>query len=264
MTEKTTIIDSHLHLDMLERHQPPSIQWLKEMACCAVSWSYFDGVHSSSQLKGLLDTHSQAIRRSRDDGMDCYYLAGIHPRSIAADLKPEDIETLLMPFLDDPLCRGVGEIGLETGNAKEEEIFIAQLEAGRIFSRRGKIIGIHTPRSDKAVITEKTLQILSRFTDISSSIVVDHCTLETLPSVLDAGFWAGVSLSPIKTSWDEMKRIASIFSDSIDRIMCNTDSAISFYDDVVRYSRSDDLSAPARKRLFYLNAARFYNLMEQD
>jgi len=260
MTKKRTIIDSHVHLDMIERYHPNRIQWLKENECCVISWSYFERAHSFLQLKECLESHAQCIRKHYAGGLDCFYLAGIHPRCISADLKPEQVGPLLKPCLEDSLCKGIGEIGLETGDAKEQEIFIAQIEIGRVFSKHGKIIGVHTPRSNKPLITETTLKILARFPDVSASIVVDHCTLETVSTVLDAGLWAGISLSPIKASWDEMRHMASICSDRICRIMCNTDSATNFYEDVVQLSRSNDLPGPIRESLFCRNAAHFFNV----
>jgi len=260
MTHKKNIIDSHVHLDLIERHHPHRIQWLKENGCSVVSWSYFEGVYSVSQLEGCLKYKAQCLGKHSAGGLLCHYLAGVHPRSIPPDLKPEQIASMLKPHIEDPLCRGIGEIGLETGDAKEQEVFIVQLELGRSLLNRGKIIGVHTPRSNKLPMTETTLKILDRFPDISSSTVVDHCTVETIDAVLDAGFWAGVTLSPAKTSWDEMKRIVSMCSDRIDRIMCNTDSGSAFFEDAVQFSRTDDLPAAIREKLFYRNAARFFTI----
>jgi len=256
------IIDSHVHLDMIERHHPHRIQWFRENACSVVSWSYFDKAHRVFRMEELLRSKAQFIKRHRTAGLDCYYLAGIHPRCMPDDLRPEHVETLLQPPLEDPLCRGIGEIGLETGDSKEQEILIAQLETGRRLLKQGKVIGIHTPRANKTEVTKTTLKMLDSFKDISSSIVVDHCTIETIPDVLAAGFWAGVTLSPAKTSWDEMRHIASIYSGEIHRIMCNTDSGSEFCEDLVQASRSDDLPEEIRDRVFYKNAALFFNLAE--
>jgi hypothetical protein len=175
-------------------------------------------------------------------------------------LKPEQIGSLLKSHLEDPLCRGIGEIGLETGDAKEQEVLIAQLELGRSLLHRGKIIGVHTPRSNKLWVTQMTLEILGRFPGISPSLVVDHCNLKTIAAVLNAGFWAGVTLSPVKTSWGEMKSILSTCPDQIDRLMCNTDSGSEFFEDVVQFCRTDDVPPAIREKLFYRNTAQFFTI----
>lgn len=260
MTVKAEIIDSHIHLDMIGRNHPERMQWLKDASCSIVSWSYFEDVNSVQKLRSALAAKAEFIKRTFALGLECYYLAGVHPRCITPDLRPEDIPSLLKPCMDDPLCLGLGEIGLEAGDAREKEIFIAQMEFGREAVRYGKVAGVHTPRSNKVQMTGTILEILSGYKDIASLIVVDHCTQETISMVLDAGFWAGVSLSPIKTSVEELKQIVQMHPYGIDRIMCNTDSAVSFYEDIVQCSQSKDLSESVRHKIFYGNAVSFYNI----
>ena len=77
------------------------------------------------------------------------------------------IEDLLAPYLQDPLCRGIGEIGLETGNLQETEVLLAQLELGRHLVSSGAVVGVHTPRSNKVEITQTTLGLLDQFTDLA-------------------------------------------------------------------------------------------------
>ena len=254
------IIDSHVHLDLIVHHHPDKMKWLKENDCSVVSWSYFADVDSVSHLTECLTSKAHCINSNFVQGVECYYLAGIHPRSIPPDLTPEHVEPLLRPFLDDPLCRGVGEIGLETGNSREQEIFIAQLELGRIMSDDKKIVGVHTPRSNKQYITGLTLRILDKYLELSSSLVIDHCTIDTIDPVLHAGYWAGVTLSPPKTAWDELKRIVSRHQKHLDRIMCNTDSGSMFFEDAVIYSRTDDMDQTNRAKIFHDNAARFFSI----
>lgn len=254
------ILDSHVHLDLIARHHPRRLQWLKENGCAVVSWSYFEGVGSVFQLKACLQAKADCIRTHFAAGLNCRYLAGIHPRSMPPDLKPEQIGPILEPFIEDPLCLGIGEIGLETGDAREQEVFVAQLECGRHLLKRRKKIGVHTPRTNKRRVTATILKTLDRFLDLSRSLVVDHCTVETIGAVLKAGFWAGVTLSPPKTSWPEMKRIATTHADQIDRIMCNTDSGSMFFENAVRCRHSDDLPEALREKLFSLNASIFFNL----
>jgi predicted metal-dependent TIM-barrel fold hydrolase len=95
----------------------------------------------------------------------------------------------------------------------------------------------------------------------ASSLIVDHCSIDTIGSVLNAGFWAGVTLSKIKTSWAEMKNILSIHSDRIDRIMCNTDSGTEFFEDVLKYRYSADMPLDVLEKIFYKNAANFFKIL---
>ena len=260
MRRTNILIDSHVHLDMIARLHPERINWLKDNQVGVVSWSYFEDVQSLSQLEDCLASKARIIHELAAGGLDCWFLAGIHPRSIPPDLQPEQIPSLLEPFLADLRCRGIGEIGLETADANEQEILIAQLELGLRVIPSGMRIGIHTPRANKGPVTRTTLQILERFSSVSAAIVVDHCTPETIGTVLDAGFWAGVTLSSVKTSWEEMQVITQTCTDCHDRVMCNTDSGLEFFEDAVRCREDSVLPEAVRKAIFHDNAKRFFHL----
>lgn len=261
MADEPAIIDSHVHLDLIERYHPHRIQWLKDNNCRVVSWSYFEGVTSVAHLQECLTSKAKCIHKLCKDGLDCLYLAGIHPRSIPPDITPEKIAALLNPFLEDPLCKGIGEIGLETGTTKEQDIFAAQLELGATLRDRSKTVGIHTPRANKQPMTKATLKILRQFSETASAIVIDHCTIDTIADVLNNGFWAGVTVSGQKTSVAELERVLTQHSDRIQRIMCNTDSGSSFFEDTVRLYRNNTFPNATCDQILYRNAARFFSII---
>ncbi len=103
-----------------------------------------------------------------NQGLSCYYLAGVHPRCITPDLRPHHIQDLLLRYLEDPMCLCIGEIGLETGSAIEENIFSAQLQLQDAVTDMAGKFGIHTPRGNKGARTERTLALLSSFPGIET------------------------------------------------------------------------------------------------
>ncbi len=260
MQTPVNLIDSHVHLDIVARHHPQRLGWLKEKGCAVVSWAYVEKVVSASDLRRGLDAKLDLIHRQSKAGLDCHFLAGVHPRSIPGELKPERIEALLAPYLQDPLCLGIGEIGLETGDSREREVLLAQLELGRKMAAQGFVVGVHTPRANKTEITRQTLDLLQGFADLAPFLVVDHATGDTIASILDAGFWAGVTLSPVKTSWEALQEIVGAEAHRLDRIMVNTDSGTGFYEDAVCCRYDDALPEKVRKSLFMSTAARFFPL----
>lgn len=255
-------VDSHVHLDLIYQTAPERIAWLKTRRCTVVSWAYGENIHTMDDLKNDLERRVETISALKKRGqLNCFFLTGIHPRSIPAGLIPENLPALLRPGLEHPLCRGIGEIGLETGSTKEKEIFLAQLE----FAWQHKIshpirIGIHTPREAKAAVTGQILELLDNYTGLRRNIVVDHCNAETLHHVLDKGYAAGVSLSPPKTSMTELCRILDKHPQAVNRIMCNTDSGTQFYEDLIEAVESKDLPAKIRQQIFRDNAVRFFGL----
>jgi hypothetical protein len=90
--------------------------------------------------------------------------------------------------------------------------------------------------------------------------VIDHCTPEIIGEVLSAGFWAGVTLSPIKASTEDVKEIVSRYGNYLSRIMLNTDSGTQFYDDLFTFIQSDELVREIKEKITRSNAERFFRI----
>ena len=254
------IIDSHMHLDNVRRHHPERIRWMVDREIVPVSWAFGDGIDDAGSLKEHLATQAEVICRMNRDGVRCFFLTGIHPRNIPPDLDPGAIEEMVLPHLENPLCLGIGEIGLETGEAGEVEIFNAQLALGDRVAALGKKIGIHTPRGKKSDITGKILEILEGYPELKGRVVVDHCSSETIDLVLRRGHLAGVTLSPVKTSLSELQGIVRRHAERLDRIMCNTDSGTDFYEDLYHAAVSTDIDAVVRAQVTCLTASAFWGI----
>ncbi len=253
-----SFVDSHLHLDLLWRENRPSVDRLARVRCLPVSWAFGREIRSYSDLKKYLKKKSGLIREINKNCLSCFYLVGVHPRNIPRDLMAKDVRGLVLPYLDDPLCLGVGEIGLETGSNREEKIFRSQLEMVGEAVRRGKVIGIHTPRKEKERVTAQTLSILEGFTQWKESIVVDHCTPETIGGFLAAGLWAGVTVSPPKSTLEDVKKVVQRHVAFRGKIMLNKDSGNTLYEDLYQIVTSGDLSGSLKKDLTRDNACRFF------
>ncbi|QTA91932.1 TatD family hydrolase [Desulfonema magnum] len=252
------IIDSHVHLDHIHKRTPQRIRWMQELGIIPISWAFAMHIETRSDLKKYLRTQADTIQELSRNGFKCFFLSGIHPRNIPSDLKAEDVKTLLAPFLDDPLCLGIGEIGLETGTQREQEILAAQLDMEKTLRHMGKKFGIHTPRNNKPEITKKLLSALSLYPGIETFTVIDHCTPETIDSVLKKGYWAGVTLSPVKASLKDLEKIVSHHPEDLQRILCNTDSGTVFYEDIYMLYRSDAFLPDMRNKLTFENAFYFF------
>lgn len=252
------IIDSHLHLDLVYENHPERIEWMQEHGIMPVSWTFCPGVKDRSGLLNRLTAQADLVRDLNRKGMTCYYLAGIHPRSIPQGLEAGEVADILIPYFEDPLCLGMGEIGLETGNTVEQDMLRAQLALGDKLSAMNKRIGIHTPRENKPAVTEQTLALLANFPDITPITVIDHCTPETIGPVLKGGYQAGITLSSVKTSLADLKQILDRHTGQLDMIMCNTDSGVVFYENLVDFYNDDRFSAEMKKALAFENANAFF------
>lgn len=256
--ERFRVLDSHLHLDIIHETHPEHIDWLKNRGHAVVSWSYHETIRTAEDLRRYLANKADFIRRMNDGGLTCWLLAGVHPRNIPTDLDPAEVPDLLSPFLVDPCCLGIGEIGLETGSDREADMFITQVETARRF--KDARIGVHKPRGNKVELTARTLDMLDAFPDLMGRVVVDHATPETIGAILAKGCWAGVTLSPAKVSMDGLKRILAAHESALDRIMLNTDSGSAVYDDLESAASGDAVGPPLAALLTRENARRFYGL----
>ena len=258
MTNRAVLTDSHMHLDIVHHCHPERMQWLKEKRCAVISWAFSPREGGTAELKRYLKFQADTLQSIHEGGLPCRFLAGIHPRNIPADMNPSQCADFLHPFLKHPLCLGIGEIGLETGAARETDFFIAQLELAQAMGRKTRT-GVHTPRKNKAEITKSILAILDIFPDLKGRLVVDHCTPETIGAVLEQGWTAGVTLSPVKSSLADLEAIVQSHLDSVNRIMCNTDSGADFHEDLVIAASSAVFAPSVRDALFAGSSADFFN-----
>lgn len=258
MKEPPALLDSHTHLDIVRHCHPERIEWLQKHRCAAVSWAFSPREGRTANLKRYLTYQADAIQAINDSGLPCRFLAGIHPRNIPADMDPSQCADFLRPFLEHPLCLGIGEIGLETGDARETDFFAAQLELAQAMDPKIRI-GVHTPRKNKAAVTKIILAILENFPDLKGRLGVDHCTPETIGDVLEKEWMAGVTLSPVKSSLADLETIVKSNPEFADRIMCNTDSGADFHEDLVAAAGSGTFAPPIRSGIFGGNAASFFN-----
>jgi uncharacterized protein len=255
-----TLIDSHVHLDLTLNGEPRRVAWMKENSYHPVSWAFGAKIRALTDLKNYLAFQQKALQALHESGLACHYLTGIHPRNIPQDLPLEAIPTLLGPFLDDPLCLGIGEIGLETGSQREVEVLVAQMELADQVLEKGKCFGIHTPRANKAEVTRQLLSVLKPYSRAKNHMVVDHCTVETIGDVLNEGLWAGITVSPAKSKASDILAILRQYPEYENRIMVNTDSGGWFCEDLFALSQSHNIEEPIKRKILYQNAAGFFGL----
>lgn len=254
------IIDSHVHLRLLSKHNPGRIRWLMDRRCTVISWAFGGNISCVSDLKRYFRDRLSVFKELRKRGLSCYHLCGIHPRKIPSDLKPEGVGALLAPFLDDPFCLGIGEIGLESDTPREREILLAQVEFGLSLDRPDLRFGIHTPRRGKEAVTGRLLSLLAPYEALAPVAVIDHCSPETIGPVLAAGYHAGISLSSTKSTEAELLQMMDSSRGMSRRIMCNTDSSTEFYEDLFQAYSGERVDAVVSKDLFRETACRFFGL----
>ncbi len=107
----------------------------------------------------------------------------------------KEVLSLIPPLLDKPNVLGVGEIGLNKNSRNELMVLENHIQMA---ADHGQMILVHTPHlEDKLKGTRLILDALKNHSSIDPSrVIVDHVEEHTAPLVLEAGFWAGITLYP--------------------------------------------------------------------
>lgn len=156
--------------------------------------------------------------RASQFGIRHYATMGLNPKEANNSRLAPGVLELLPLYLEKSGVVAVGEIGYDEITPAEERCFAAQIELAR---EADLPILIHTPHRDKRRGTERTLALVRESGFPPERTLVDHNTEETLPTVLDAGCWAGHSIYP-KTKMDEQRMVALVQRYGSERILINS------------------------------------------
>ncbi len=194
------------------------------------------------------------IERGKSVGMELYPAIGIHPRCI-----PPKYERAV-ESLEEIECVAFGEIGLETASDLEIEVLKEQLKLAK---RLDKLCIIHTPRRNKVEVTEKTLKILQDVSFPESLAVVDHATKDTAKMIVDAGYYAGLTVQVGKLNAEEVYEIVSELG--FERFVLNSDTGFDKADmfataKTVRFLVEKGIDKSDVERLAVKNALRLFKL----
>jgi predicted metal-dependent TIM-barrel fold hydrolase len=163
--------------------------------CEPAFWAGFD----RSSADGFYDYFRQITeyepKRAARFGLQHYSWLCINPKE-AEDLQlADDVIALIPQFIDKPNVLGIGEIGLNKNSRNELIIFEKHVQ---LAADLDQLVLIHTPHlEDKLKGTRLIIDALKNQSKIDPSrVIIDHVEEHTIDLVLDAGFWAGMTLYP--------------------------------------------------------------------
>jgi predicted metal-dependent TIM-barrel fold hydrolase len=166
-----------------------------EAICEPAFWAGFD----RSSVDGFYDYFCQLTdferKRAAKFGLPHYCWLCINPKE-SEDLKlAGDVLQIIPQFLDRPNVLGIGEIGLNKNSRNELRVFEWHVD---LAARHNQLILIHTPHlEDKLKGTRLIIDALKSDSRIRPErVIIDHVEEHTIDRVLDAGFWAGMTLYP--------------------------------------------------------------------
>jgi predicted metal-dependent TIM-barrel fold hydrolase len=163
--------------------------------CEPAFWAGFD----RSSVQGFFDYFRQLTdyepKRAAKFGIPHFCWLCINPKEAEDDIFAMEVLELIPQFLDCSNVLGIGEIGLNKNSRNEMKVLEAHVD---LAARRDQLILVHTPHlEDKLKGTSLILDVLKNHRRIRPErVIIDHVEEHTVELVLDAGFWAGMTLYP--------------------------------------------------------------------
>ncbi|MEZ4496416.1 MAG: TatD family hydrolase [Thermomicrobiales bacterium] len=135
-------------------------------------------------------------KRAAEYGIQHYAWLCLNPKEGEDRELTKQVLKIIPEFLERPNVLGIGEIGLNRATRNELETFKDHVE---LALEHNQMIHIHTPHlEDKYKGTKIIVDTLSKDGRIDPSrVMIDHAEEHTMPMILDAGFWTGVTLYPV-------------------------------------------------------------------
>ncbi|MEN9576669.1 MAG: hypothetical protein RL514_4524 [Verrucomicrobiota bacterium] len=163
--------------------------------CEPAFWAGFD----RSSVDGFHDYFCQLTdyepKRAAKFGLPHFSWLCINPKESEDVALATDVIGLIPKFLDRSNVLGIGEIGLNKNSRNELKVLEMHVD---LAARHDQLILVHTPHlEDKLKGTRLILDVLHSDKRIRPErCIVDHVEEHTIQLVLDAGFWAGMTLYP--------------------------------------------------------------------
>ncbi|PYF96289.1 hypothetical protein SAMN05216184_1219 [Georgenia satyanarayanai] len=205
MTSRTTDDYEAMHAAGVRALVEPAF-WLGQPRTSVESFvDYFDGLVGWERF------------RASQFGIAHHATIALNPKE-ANDPRCRGILDLLPRYLAKDGVVAVGEVGFDSMTQAEEEVFVRQLE---LAGEHGLPAMVHTPHRDKAVGTQRTLDLVAQVGIAPGMIVVDHLNETTVEIVDDAGAWMGFSVYP-DTKMDEHRMVAILQERGLERVLVNS------------------------------------------
>lgn len=163
--------------------------------CEPAFWAGFD----RSGVQGFYDYFCQLTdyepKRAAKFALPHFCWICINSKEAEDTVLAEEVMSIIPHFLDRPNVLGIGEIGLNKNTRNELKVLEKQIE---IAATHSQLILVHTPHlEDKLKGTRLIIDALKADSRIEPGrVIIDHVEEHTVEFVLDAGFWAGITLYP--------------------------------------------------------------------
>ena len=189
-------IEPHGHMVSRTTHDYERMAMAGCLAICEPAfWAGFDRASAAGFYDYFRQITDYEPKRAARFGIQHYCWLCINPKEAEDTNLADEVIALIPEFLKKPGVLGIGEIGLNKNSRNELVIFEKHVQLAQDHEQ---LVLIHTPHlEDKLKGTRLIVQALKNFPKIKPErVIIDHVEEHTIDAVLDAGFWAGITLYP--------------------------------------------------------------------
>ncbi|MGE5506145.1 MAG: TatD family hydrolase [Actinomycetota bacterium] len=227
------LMDPHIHMTS---RTTDDYQRMRAAGIVAVVEPSFWGGQSRNHVGSFEDYYLSIVGwerfRASQFGIRHFCAIGLNPKEANRPDLVDGVLALMAAFLVKESVVAVGEIGFDEMTAAEEDAFVRQLDLAARFDLPAIV---HLPHRDKKRGCERSLEIVRASALEPGRVIIDHCTEDTTPLVLDAGCWAAHSIYP-HTKMDEARMVALVKRHGPERMIVNS---------AADWGISDPLKVPA-------------------
>jgi uncharacterized protein len=166
-----------------------------QAVCEPAFWAGFDRASAAGFHDYFLQLTEYEPKRAAKYQLPHYCWLCINPKESEDVSLATDVIALIPPLLAKKNVLGIGEIGLNKNSRNELKVLEMHLQ---VAADHQQMVLVHTPHlEDKLKGTKLILDCIRSFSKISPErVLIDHVEEHTVRPVLDAGFWAGMTLYP--------------------------------------------------------------------
>jgi predicted metal-dependent TIM-barrel fold hydrolase len=189
-------IDIHAHM---ASRTTDDYQQMALTGCVALTdpafWAGYDRRSAAAFAAYFEQLTDFEPRRAARYGIQHYTWLALNPKEAEDRELAREVLSLIPEFLTRANVLGIGEIGLNRVTHNELATFVDQVH---LALHHDQLMLIHTPHlEDKYKGTRLILDALAAERRVAPPrVLIDHAEEHTIGTILDQGFWAGITLYP--------------------------------------------------------------------
>lgn len=158
-------------------------------------WAGFDRDYPETFLDYFKQISEFEPTRAAQYHIEHYSWVAVNPKEAENRELSDAVLEKMAGYFNNPHVLGIGETGLHKSTPNECTTFEKHLQ---LALDHDQLVLIHTPHlDDKLHGTTRVLEILENFPFERSRVWIDHVEEHTVRQVLEAGYWAGMTLYPL-------------------------------------------------------------------